>query len=192
MSPAKYDLSNRTVAVLATDGFEKSELTKPLDALVKAGADAKVISLSSTSERIRGWAGGDWSDEVAVDGVVSNVSADDFDALVLPGGVMSPDTLRMDADAVDFVRGFFASGKPVAAICHGPWMIIEAEAAKGRQMTSYPSIRTDLQNAGARWVDEEVVVDQGLVTSRSPEDMDAFVDKMLEEIEEGIHRGQHA
>lgn len=192
MSPGKYDLSKRTVAVLATDGFEESELTKPLDALVQAGADAKVISLSSTSDRIRGWAGGDWSGKVDVDGVVSDVSADDFDALVIPGGVMSPDTLRMDSDAVDFVRAFFASGKPVAAICHGPWLIIEAEAAKGRQMTSYPSIRTDLENAGARWVDEEVVVDQGLVTSRSPEDMDAFVDKMLEEIEEGIHRGQHA
>ena len=191
MKSANYDLSDRSVAILATDGFEESELMQPLDALEEANAQVKIISVSSTRDRIRGWAKGNWGDDIAVDGVVSDVSVDEFDALILPGGVMNPDSLRMDAEAVAFVRGFFSSGKPVAAICHGPWLIIEADAAKGREMTSYASIRTDLVNAGSRWVDEEVVVDEGLVTSRSPADLDAFIDKMLEEIGEGVHIGQH-
>lgn len=187
-----YDLTGRRVAILATDGFESSELLRPLEALRAAGAEAQVVSISETSERIRGWADGDWSDTIDVDATVDEVGADDFEALVLPGGVINPDRLRRDADAVGFVHDFFESGKPVSAICHGPWMIVEAAAAKGRELTSFASIRTDMENAGANWVDEEVVVDQGLVTSRSPADLDAFIDKTLEEIEEGVHAGQHA
>jgi len=192
MASPRYDLSRRRVAVLATHGFEESELLQPLEALKEADAKVKVISLSSSSDEIRGWADGNWGETVDVDAVVSDVSADDFDALVIPGGVINPDKLRMDSDAVDFVRAFFTAGKPVAAICHGPWLLVEADVARGREMTSWASIRTDLENAGANWVDEEVVVDQGLVTSRSPDDLDAFVDKMLEEIAEGVHSGQHA
>ncbi|TVP44803.1 MAG: type 1 glutamine amidotransferase [Gemmatimonadales bacterium] len=191
MASARYDLSGRTVAILSTHGFEESELLQPMEALREADATVKVISLSSSSDQIRGWADGDWGESVKVDAVVSDVSAGDFDALVLPGGVINPDKLRMDSDAVDFVRAFFEAGKPVAAICHGPWLLAEADVARGRDLTSWASIRTDMENAGANWVDEEVVVDQGLVTSRSPDDLDAFVDKMLEEIFEGIHSGQH-
>lgn len=187
-----YDLSERKVALLATNGFEESELLEPLSALKKAGAHALVVSLANTPDSITGWTDGNWGEDVPVDGTVSQLSSEDFDALVLPGGVINPDLLRVDAEAVDFVRGFFEDGKPVAAICHGPWMVIEAGAADGRTMTSYPSIRTDLKNAGAEWVDESVVVDQGLVTSRSPADMADFIDKMLEEIGEGVHAGQHA
>ncbi|CAN5717064.1 type 1 glutamine amidotransferase domain-containing protein [soil metagenome] len=192
MASQGYDLSGRTVAILSTDGFEESELLHPLEALREADATVKVISIPASSKSIRGWADGNWGESVKVDAVVSDVSAEDFDALLLPGGVINPDKLRMDSDAVDFVRAFFAAGKPVAAICHGPWLLVEADVARGRELTSWASIRTDLENAGANWVDEEVVVDQGLVTSRSPEDLDAFVDKMLEEIAEGVHRGQHA
>lgn len=186
------DLTGHSVAILATNGFEESELFEPLEALREAGAEPTVVSLPETSEKIRGWSGGNWGESIEVDTTVENASPDDFDSLVLPGGVMNPDRLRMDSDAVGFVRAFFEEGKPVAAICHGPWMIAEANAASGRRMTSYASIRTDLENAGADWVDREVVVDQGLVTSRSPADMDAFVAKMLEETTEGVHAGQHA
>lgn len=187
-----HDVQNRKVALLATHGFELSELVEPIEALKEAGADATVVSLPESDDDIRGWADGDWSDSVHVDTTLSDTDASEFDALVLPGGVINPDRLRRYDVAVDFVKAFFEAGKPVAAICHGPWMIVEADAAKGRTMTSFPSIRTDLVNAGANWVDEEVVVDQGLVTSRSPADMDAFIDKMLEEISEGKHAGQHA
>ncbi|MEQ9399079.1 MAG: type 1 glutamine amidotransferase domain-containing protein [Longimicrobiales bacterium] len=187
-----HDLSERKVAVLATNGFEESELLQPLSALKKAGAHALVVSLPNTPNSIKGWADGNWGEDVPVDGTVGPLTADDFDALVLPGGVINPDLLRADAHAVDFVRSFFEQGKPVAAICHGPWMVVEAGAADGRTMTSYPSIRTDVQNAGAEWVDRSVVVDQGLVTSRSPADLEDFIDKMLEEIGEGVHAGQHA
>ncbi|MDX1647850.1 MAG: type 1 glutamine amidotransferase domain-containing protein [Longimicrobiales bacterium] len=186
------DLSGRSVAILATNGFEESELFEPLEALRDAGADVTVVSIPETPASIRSWAGESWGKSIDVDQTVDATSSRAFDALVLPGGLMNPDTLRMDDDAVSFVRDFFAEGKPVSAICHGPWLIVEAEAARGRRMTSYPSIRTDLENAGAQWIDDEVVVDQGLVTSRSPEDMDAFIDKMLEEIGEGVHAGQHA
>lgn len=186
------DLSGRSVAILATDGFEESELFEPLDALRESGADVKIVSLSDTPASIRSWAGDSWGRTIDVDTPVDTTSPDAYDALVLPGGVMNPDKLRMDAAAVSFVHDFFAEGKPVSAICHGPWLIAEADAAKGRRMTSYPSIRTDLENAGAKWFDDEVVVDEGLVTSRSPDDMDVFIDKMLEEIDEGVHAGQHA
>ena len=153
------DLSDRTVAILATHGFEQSELESPRDALLDRGAEVKVVSLPDSDPSIRGWKDGEWGDPVPVDGTVQNHSADDFDALVLPGGVMNPDTLRGNDDAVELVRDFFADGKPVAAICHGPWLIVEAGAANNRRMTSYHTIRTDLKNAGADWVDESVVVD---------------------------------
>ncbi len=189
----QYDLSNRTVAILATNGFEESELTSPLAALKAAGATVKIVSVKDSADSIRGWSNGRWSDDATkVDGTVPSMKAENFDALMLPGGVINPDKLRMNTDAVSFVRDFFSAGKPVAAICHGPWMIVEAGAAKGRRMTSYPSIRTDLRNAGATWVDEAVVVDQGLVTSRSPDDLNAFNGKLVEEIAEGVHEGQHA
>lgn len=186
------DLSDRTVAVLATDGFEQSELESPVAALRERGAEVRIISLPDSGQTIRGWKDGDWGDEVDVDGSVRNHVSADFNALVLPGGLMNPDRLRADDEAVGFVRSFFEDGKPVAAICHGAWLIVEAEAAEGRRMTSYPSIRTDLKNAGAEWVDESVVVDQGLVTSRSPADLNDFNYKVLEEINEGVHEGQNA
>lgn len=192
LSKMNPDLSDRHVAILATHGFEQSELLSPLEALQDAGAHVKIISLPDSDTAIRGWDHGEWSDEIEVDGTVRNHSSDDFDALVLPGGVMNPDSLRADGEVVDFVRSFFEDGKPVAAICHGPWLIVEAGAADNRRMTSYHSIRTDLENAGAVWVDESVVVDQGLVTSRSPDDLDDFNYKLLEEISEGEHAGQHA
>jgi protease I len=188
----KNDLEDKTIAILAADGFEEAELREPLEALQEAGAKARIISLRDSGTEIRGWADGNWSDSIAVDDTVDAVNVDDFDALLLPGGLMSPDALRADRDAVQLVREFFATGKPVAAICHGPWLIAEADAAEGRTLTSYPSIQTDMKNAGAEWIDSEVVVDQGLVTSRSPKDLDAFIAKMLEEIGEGVHEGQHA
>lgn len=186
------DVSQRSVAILATDGFEESELFEPLEALRDSGADVTIVSIPDTPASIKGWSGEGWGRSVEVDETVDEVDSADFDALVIPGGVMNPDRVRRDPDAIAFVRDFFTEGKPVAAICHGPWLIVEADAARGRRMTSYPSIRTDLENAGAEWIDDEVVVDQGLVTSRSPDDMDAFIDKMLEEIVEGVHAGQHA
>lgn len=189
----EHDLTNRTVAILATNGFEESELTSPLAALKAAGAKVSIVSIASSANTIRGFANGKWSDTTLnVDGVVPAVKAEKYDALMLPGGVMNPDTLRANKEAVTFVRDFFEAGKPVAAICHAPWLIIEAGAAKGRRMTSYPSIRTDLMNAGATWVDESVVVDQGLVTSRSPKDLNDFNYKLVEEVFEGVHEGQHA
>jgi len=186
------DVSERSVAILATNGFEESELFEPLEALQESGARVTLVSIPDTPGSIRSWAGESWGRSIEVDQTVDRTSSESFDALVIPGGVMNPDKLRMDSDAVSFVRDFFAEGKPVAAICHGPWLIVEADAAKGRRMTSYASIQTDLENAGAQWIDDEVVVDQGLVTSRSPEDMEPFIDKMLEEIDEGVHAGQHA
>ncbi|HUF69709.1 MAG TPA: type 1 glutamine amidotransferase domain-containing protein [Longimicrobiales bacterium] len=185
-----YNLNDRKVAILATNGFEQSELVEPLNALKKAGATAEVIA--PDGNRIRGWNGGDWGDYVDVDRPLNEADPKDYDALVLPGGVMSPDKLRMDENAVKFVKSFFEQGKPVAAICHGPWLLVEAGVVRGRKLTSYRSIRTDIVNAGGEWTDEAVVVDQGLVTSRHPGDMQAFTDKMLEEIEEGIHAGQTA
>lgn len=179
-----------TVAVLATDGFEQSELTEPVAKLTDAGATVHVIAPDSGA--IKGWKDGDWGDSVEVDRTIDEAQArvDEYDALVLPGGVMNPDKLRMNTDAVTFVRAFFKAGKPVSAICHGPQILIECDVLEGREVTSYPSISTDLKNAGARWSDQEVVCDQGLVTSRTPDDLPAFIKKTIEEIHEGVHAGQ--
>lgn len=178
--------NGKRVAILATDGFEESELREPREALLQAGAFVDLISLEAGA--IKGWKDGDWGDTEQVDRAVADANADDYDALLLPGGVMNPDKLRMNADAVAFVRAFFDQHKPVAAICHGPWILAEADVVRGRRLTSYPSIRTDLTNAGAEWVDAEVVVDNGLITSRSPKDLPAFNAKLLEEIAEGAHQ----
>jgi protease I len=178
-------IQNKKVAVLATDGFEQSELEKPVEALRDAGAQVEIVSIKSGS--IKGWAEKNWGKEISVDKTVDSVKADDYDALVLPGGVMNPDTLRTNKDAVSFVSDFMNARKPVAAICHGPWTLVEAGALKGRKVTSWPSLRTDIENAGGTWVDEEVVTDNGLVTSRKPADLPAFCKKMIEEIAEGAH-----
>ncbi|HEY9048005.1 MAG TPA: type 1 glutamine amidotransferase domain-containing protein [Ohtaekwangia sp.] len=179
-------LNDKKVAVLATHGFEESEFTEPIKALKEAGATVEVVSLEKG--KIKAWAEKNWGKEYAVDKVVDDVRADDYDALVLPGGVINPDHLRIDEDAVNFVTEFIQAHKPIAAICHGPWTLIETGLMEGREVTSYPSIRTDLINAGANWVDREVVVDNGLVTSRSPKDLPAFCKKMIEEIAEGVHQ----
>ena len=180
-------LDGKSVAILATDGFEQSELFKPRQALLDAGATVDVVSLESGS--IKGWDSDKWGDSIKVDKIVTDVSSKDYNALVLPGGLFNPDTLRANKDAVKFIQGFFQeeSVKPVAAICHGPWLLIEAGVVEGRKLTSFPSIQTDLRNAGANWVDEEVVVDNGIVTSRKPDDIPAFNKKMIEEICEGRH-----
>jgi len=188
----KFDLGDRRVAILATDGFEQVELTEPLEALREAGATVDIVSIASTPDSIRGWNEGEWGERIDVDRTVTDALPKDYHALVLPGGVMNPDRLRQDEDAVEFVRSFFRTGKPVAAICHGPWLLIEAGVVAGREVTSWPSVRTDLENAGAVWVDDVVVVDSGLVTSRGPDDLPAFTRKMLEEISEGRHAGQAA
>jgi deglycase len=170
-------LSGLKVAILATDGFEQSELTEPRKALNEAGADTQIVSLKAG--KIRGWDHKDWGQEVNVDKELKSVDARDYDALVLPGGVMNPDSLRMEPKAVAFVKSFFDAGKPVAAICHGPWTVVESGAAKGHKMTSWPSLKTDIRNAGGEWVDQEVVVDQNLVTSRKPDDIPAFNRELL-------------
>jgi protease I len=177
-------LSNRTVAILTEEGFEQVELTSPKQALEAAGATVHVIS--PKSGKIKAWDKTDWGIEVTVDKELSTVSPDDYDALVLPGGVLNPDKLRQNKAAVAFVSAFLDEGKPLAAICHGPQMLIETGMISGRKLTSFPSLQTDLKNAGADWVDEEVVVDKGLVTSRTPADLDAFNKKMIEEIAEGV------
>lgn len=174
------------VAILATDGFEQSELFEPKKALEEAGAQVSIVSLESGE--IKGWNHTNWGASIEVDLTVDEASADDFDALQLPGGVMNPDKLRANEQAVAFVKAFFDAGKPVGAICHAPWTLIEAGVVRGRTMTSYASIRTDLENAGAKWVDEEVVTDNGLVTSRKPDDIPAFNEKIIEEFAEGVHR----
>lgn len=180
-------LDGKKVAILATNGFEYSELVSPREALLEAGAKVEVIA--PEGEKIKGWSKGNWGDEVKVNVLLENADADSYDALVLPGGVINPDSLRKNETAIDFVQSFFkaASQRPVAAICHGPQVLINADVVKGKKITSWASIRKDLENAGADWVDEEVVVDQGLVTSRSPKDLDAFNEKMIEEISEGVH-----
>jgi len=178
--------NGKRVAILATNGFEESELRVPREALLNAGAFVDLISLEAGA--IKGWKDGDWGDSEPVDRAVADADPADYDALLLPGGVMNPDKLRTNPDAVAFVRAFFDQHKPVAAICHGPWMLAEANVLRGRKLTSYPSIRTDLINAGAEWVDAEVVVDNGLITSRSPKDLPAFNAKMLEELAEGVHQ----
>jgi protease I len=176
------DLTSKRVAIVATDGFEQSELLEPKKALEAAGAKTDVIS--PKAGRIRGWKHTEWGDEVAVDKVIGDVRADDYDALVLPGGVMNPDRLRLHDDVLAFVRAFFEQHKLVGAICHGPWTLINAGVIKGRHVTSWPSLRQDLLNAGARWTDEEVVSDRGLVTSRKPDELPAFNRKLVEEIGE--------
>ncbi len=183
-------LSNKKIAVLSENGFEESELTGPVKRLKDDGAEVHVIS--SKSGTIKGWKKGEWTIDVPVDKTLDEVNADDYNGLVLPGGVINPDKLRANADAITFVKAFFEAGKPVAAICHGPQTLIDAEVVAERTLTSVKNISKDLMNAGAKWVDEEVVVDQGLVTSRTPEDLPAFLDKMVEEFAEGIHEGQHA
>ncbi len=168
----KDALSGLRIAILATDGFEQSELTEPRRALDEAGADTEVVS--PKSGKIRGWNRTDWGQEVAVDQRLDSADPENYDALLLPGGVMNPDSLRMQPQAVAFVKYFFDADKPVGAICHGPWTVIESGAAKGHRMTSWPSLQTDVRNSGAEWVDEEVVVDGNLVTSRKPDDIPAF------------------
>lgn len=167
----------KRVAILATHGYEQSELLEPRRRLKDAGFDVEVIS--PEEGEIRGWNEKDWGDSVAVDRVLGNANADDYHALVLPGGVINPDKLRTDADAVAFVQAFDRAGKPLAAICHGPWLLVEAGVVKGRQVTSYQSIRTDMQNAGAEWRDAEVVTDGHLITSRKPDDIPAFSEAVI-------------
>ncbi|MGR0220432.1 type 1 glutamine amidotransferase domain-containing protein [Agromyces sp. ZXT2-6] len=183
-------LDGKTVAFLVTDGFEQVELTEPWNAIKGAGAEVHLVSPSEGT--VLGMDHTDKGDTFDVDRDVSDVAADDYDALVLPGGVVNADHLRMDEAAVGFARAFFEQHKPVAVICHGAWTLIEADVVRGRTITSYPSLATDLRNAGADWVDEEVVVDQGLVSSRRPDDLPAFIDKAIEEIAEGEHAGQVA
>ena len=173
------DTLNRTkVAILATDGFEQVELTRPREALDNAGAETRVVA--PKPGQIRGWQTTDWGDSVKVDLALADARAEDFDALLLPGGVMNPDKLRLDDKAIAFIKAFVDAGKPIAAICHGPWTLINAGAVKGRRMTSWPSLQTDLNNAGANWVDETCVVDGPLVTSRKPDDIPAFNKAMIE------------
>lgn len=186
MKPSTHNLKGKKIAVLAADGFEQDELLSPLEALKDANAETKIVS--PAGGEIKGWKHIDWGKKVKVDVPLNEADADDFDALVLPGGVMNPDHLRQVPAAVEFVKSFFRAGKPVAAICHGPQMLVEADVVRGRKVTSYSAIKTDLKNAGARWVDEEVVVDNGLVTSRKPDDLPAFNVKLIEEIAEGVHR----
>jgi protease I len=183
------ELRGKRVAILvANEGVEQVELTSPLDAIREAGAEVDL--LAPENEQIQAFNHLDKGDTFSPDKVVADASAEDYAGLVLPGGVANPDQLRTDSDAVDFVRSFFEAGKPVGAICHGPWTLIEAGVVDGRTLTSWPSLETDLRNAGADWVDEEVHVDQGLVTSRKPDDLDAFNAKVVEEISEGVHEGQ--
>ena len=175
----------KKVAILATDGFEESELLEPKRMLEEAGIQTTVVA--PQAGKIRAWKHTEWGQEMQVDQTLEECEPNDFDALMLPGGVMNPDKLRMEPRAVQFVRAMAESGKPIGAICHGPWMLVEADAVRGRKVTSYPAIQTDLKNAGANWVDEEVVTDQGIVTSRKPDDIPAFAKKLIEEIGEGTH-----
>lgn len=186
----EHRLDGKKVAILVAEGFEEVELTEPRKALQEAGAQTTLISPNEGT--VRGWAKTDWGEEIPVELPLSQARAEDFDALLLPGGVMNPDHLRTEPDAVKFTRDFASAGKPIASICHGPWLLVEADVVRDRTVTSYPSLRTDLENAGARWVDQEVVVDEGLVTSRNPDDIPAFNRKMLEEIAEGVHEPQRA
>jgi protease I len=182
------ELKGKRVAIVATDMFEQVELTEPRKALDEAGAKTELISIEPG--KIQGFNHYDMGDELPVDRTIEEASADDYDALMLPGGVGNPDTLRMDENVVSFVRAFFEQGKPVAAICHGPWTLVEAGVVRNRTLTSWPSIQTDIRNAGGTWVDEEVHVDQGLVTGRKPDDIPAFNAKMIEEFAEGKHAEQ--
>lgn len=187
---ASTKLNGKRIAILATDGVEEVELTKPRDALREAGAQAVVVS--PRDNEIKAWQHDHWGNKIPVDLPLSRARPDDFDGLMLPGGVTNPDRLRQDEQAVQFVKGFFEAGKPVAAICHAPWLLVEADVVRGRTITSWPSLRTDIRNAGGDWVDRDVVTDEGLVTSRKPDDIPAFNRKMIEEFAEGVHAGQRA
>jgi len=183
-------LRGKRIAILVEQGFEQVELTSPLEALRAEGAETDLVS--PRDGKVKGWEMTDWGDEFDVDVPLSRADASQYHGLLLPGGVMNPDKLRRNEDAQRFVRAFFEAGKPVAAICHAPWTLIDAGVVRDREVTSYHSIQQDLKNAGAKWVDREVVVDQGLVTSRNPDDLPAFNRKMVEEFAEGRHEGQHA
>lgn len=184
------DIGSARILILATDGYERSELRVPLEELRRHGADVKIASLKPGE--IKSWDEKDWGDTVPVDLTVDQVKHDDYDALVIPGGQINPDILRTEEKAVDIVRNFIKTGKVVAAICHGPWLLVEADALRGRKATSYHSIKTDVKNAGASWEDKEVVTDNGIITSRSPQDLQAFVAKIVEEVQEGRHKRQAA
>jgi deglycase len=184
------ELKGKRIAFLATEGVEQVELTDPWKAVAQAGGRPELISLEPGE--VQAFNHLDKADTFEVDKAVAEASASDYDGLVLPGGVANPDFLRMDDDAVAFVRAFFEQAKPVAAICHGPWTLVEADVVRGRTLTSWPSLKTDLENAGATWVDEEVHVDEGLTTSRNPDDLPAFCAKLVEEFAEGKHAGQAA
>lgn len=178
-------LTGKKVAILTENGFEEVELTSPKKALEDAGAKVEIVS--PQKEKVKAWAHDHWSIELPVDATVEDADPNDYDALVVPGGVLNPDKMRLNENCIEFAQHFLQKGKPVAAICHGPQLLIETGMLEGRNMTSYSSIKTDLMNAGALWIDREVVVDNGLVTSRSPQDLDAFNKKMIEEIKEGQH-----
>ena len=178
-------LSGKIVAILTENGFEEVELTSPKKALEEAGAAVHIVS--PQKEKVKGWNHDHWTIELPIDKNISDAKSEDYDALVLPGGVLNPDKLRMNKEAVEFAKDFLETGKPIAAICHGPQLLIETGLLEGRDMTSYSSVQTDLKNAGVNWHDREVIVDNGLVTSRSPDDLKAFNEKMIEEIAEGIH-----
>lgn len=184
------NIQGKKVAILATHGFEESELTSPRDALKAAGAKVEVVS--PESGELQAFRHLEKGQKVAVDTALGSARAEDYDALVLPGGLFNPDQLRMNADALKFVQAFIKAGKPVAAICHGPWILADACALKGRKVTSVPTIRKDIENAGATWVDEAVVVDNGIITSRTPKDLEAFNAKLIEEIGEGKHERRAA
>ncbi len=185
-----HDISGKKILILATHGFEQSELELPRDRLKAAGATVEVVSPESGS--IKGWKNKDWGPAVQVDRALGEARADDYDAIVLPGGQMNPDILRGNADALALIRAFFDAGKVVAAVCHAPWLLIDTGIAKDRKVTSWPTVRRDLENAGARWVDEEVVTDNGVITSRKPADLEAFSAKIAEELVEGRHQRRKA
>jgi protease I len=187
---ADTPLQGKRIAFLATDGVEQVELTDPWEAVEQAGAEPVLVS--PKEGKIQGFEHLDKGKTFEVDKAVADTSADDYDGLVLPGGVANPDQLRMDEKAVAFVRSFVESGKPVGVICHGPWTLVEADVVRGRTLTSFPSVKTDLENAGATWVDKEVVVDNGLVSSRDPDDLPAFCKKIVEEFAEGRHERRAA
>jgi deglycase len=178
------------ILIIATNGFEQSELEVPRDKLKEAGANVTIAS--PDGQEIKGWDKKDWGRPASVDLAIKDAKESDYTALVIPGGVINPDKLRMDQDVMTLVKSFLDSGKIVAAVCHGPWLLVEADALRGRRATSWPSLRKDMENAGANWVDEQVVTDNGVITSRKPDDLDAFVSKIIEEIEEGKHARQAA